>query len=277
MRIVREREDLARAYATCQAEAGAAFGSSELYLEKFVEEARHVEIQVLGDKNGMRLHLGERDCTVQRRHQKLLEESPAPALAPETRAGLYKAALAVANAVNYMSAGTVEFLVDRNEQFYFIEMNTRIQVEHPVTEMITGIDIVREQIRIATGEALGYRQNTVRFTGHAIECRINAEDPEHFVPCPGRVTAWIAPGGPGVRVDSHLMVGYVVPPHYDSLIAKIIVHANDRAAAIARMHRALSETVVEGVKTTIPYHLKLLADPAFVAGESTLAQLEQNL
>jgi acetyl-CoA carboxylase biotin carboxylase subunit len=277
MRIVREREGLARAYATCQAEAGAAFGSSELYLEKFVEEARHVEIQVLGDKNGMRVHLGERDCTVQRRHQKLLEESPAPALAPETRAGLYKAALAVANAVNYMSAGTVEFLVDRNEQFYFIEMNTRIQVEHPVTEMITGIDLVREQIRIATGEALGYRQNAVRFTGHAIECRINAEDPEHFVPCPGRVTAWIAPGGPGVRVDSHLMAGYVVPPHYDSLIAKIIVHANDRSSAIARMHRALSETVVEGVKTTIPYHLKLLADPAFVAGESTLARLEQTL
>ena len=277
MRIVREREGLARAYATCQAEAGAAFGSSELYLEKFVEEARHVEIQVLGDKNGMRVHLGERDCTVQRRHQKLLEESPAPALASETRAGLYKAALAVANAVNYMSAGTVEFLVDRNEQFYFIEMNTRIQVEHPVTEMITGIDLVREQIRIATGEALGYRQNAVRFTGHAIECRINAEDPEHFVPSPGRVTAWVAPGGPGVRVDSHLMAGYVVPPYYDSLIAKIIVHANDRGAAIARMHRALSETVVEGVKTTIPYHLKLLADPAFVAGESTLARLEQTL
>jgi acetyl-CoA carboxylase biotin carboxylase subunit len=277
MRIVREREGLARAYATCQAEAGAAFGSSELYLEKFVEEARHVEIQVLGDKNGMRVHLGERDCTVQRRHQKLLEESPAPALAPETRAGLYKAALAVANAVNYMSAGTVEFLVDRNEQYYFIEMNTRIQVEHPVTEMITGIDLVREQIRIATGEALGYRQNAVRFTGHAIECRINAEDPEHFVPSPGRVTAWVAPGGPGVRVDSHLMAGYVVPPYYDSLIAKIIVHANDRGAAIARMQRALSETVVEGVKTTIPNHHKLLADPAFVAGESTLARLEQTL
>ncbi|HJV56839.1 MAG TPA: acetyl-CoA carboxylase biotin carboxylase subunit, partial [Methylomirabilota bacterium] len=270
-------EGLARAYATCQAEAGAAFGSSELYLEKFVEEARHVEVQVLGDKNGMRLHLGERDCSVQRRHQKLLEESPAPSLAPETRAGLYKAALAVANSVNYVSAGTVEFLVDRNEQFYFIEMNTRIQVEHPVTEMVTGIDIVREQIRIASGEALGYRQSAVRFTGHAIECRINAEDPEHFVPSPGRVTTWIAPGGPGVRVDSHLMAGYVVPPHYDSLIAKIIVHANDRGEAIARMQRALSETVVEGVKTTIPYHLKLLADPAFVAGESTLARLEQNL
>ncbi|HEX7216739.1 MAG TPA: acetyl-CoA carboxylase biotin carboxylase subunit [Methylomirabilota bacterium] len=277
MRIVREREDLARAYATCQAEAGAAFGSSDLYLEKYVEDARHVEVQVLGDKSGMRLHLGERDCSVQRRHQKLLEESPAPALPPDTRTGLYKAALAVANAVNYVSAGTVEFLVDREGNFYFIEMNTRIQVEHPVTEMVTGLDIVREQIRIATGEPLGYKQSAVRFAGHSIECRINAEDPEHFVPSPGRITAWVAPGGPGVRVDSHLMPGYVVPPHYDSLIAKIIVHAHDRAEAIARMHRALSEIVIEGVKTTIPYHLKLLADPTFVAGESTLARLEQNL
>jgi acetyl-CoA carboxylase biotin carboxylase subunit len=277
MRIVREREDLARAYATCQAEAGAAFGSSDLYLEKYVEDARHVEVQVLGDKSGMRLHLGERDCSVQRRHQKLLEESPAPALPPDTRTGLYKAALAVANAVNYVSAGTVEFLVDREGNFYFIEMNTRIQVEHPVTEMVTGLDIVREQIRIATGEPLGYKQSAVRFAGHAIECRINAEDPEHFVPSPGRISAWLAPGGPGVRVDSHLMAGYVVPPYYDSLIAKIIVHAHDRSEAIARMHRALSEIVIEGVKTTIPYHLKLLADPTFVAGESTLARLEQNL
>jgi acetyl-CoA carboxylase biotin carboxylase subunit len=277
MRIVREREDLARAYATCQAESGAAFGSSDLYLEKYVEDARHVEVQVLGDKSGMRLHLGERDCSVQRRHQKLLEESPAPALPPDTRTGLYKAALAVANAVNYVSAGTVEFLVDREGNFYFIEMNTRIQVEHPVTEMVTGLDIVREQIRIATGEPLGYKQSAVRFAGHSIECRINAEDPDHFVPSPGRISAWLAPGGPGVRVDSHLMAGYVVPPHYDSLIAKIIVHAHDRAEAIARMHRALSEIVIEGVKTTIPYHLKLLADPTFVAGESTLARLEQNL
>jgi acetyl-CoA carboxylase biotin carboxylase subunit len=183
----------------------------------------------------------------------------------------------VANAVNYVSAGTVEFLVDREGNFYFIEMNTRIQVEHPVTEMVTGLDIVREQIRVATGEPIGYRQSAVRFAGHSIECRINAEDPEHFVPSPGRITAWVAPGGPGVRVDSHLMPGYVVPPHYDSLIAKIIVHAHDRPEAIARMHRALSEIVIEGVKTTIPYHLKLLADPTFVAGESTLARLEQNL
>ena len=277
MRIVREREALARAFATCQSEAGAAFGSSELYLEKFVDEARHVEVQVLGDRSGIRVHLGERDCSVQRRHQKLLEEAPAPAISGATRAGLYKAALAVANAVNYVSAGTVEFLVDRAGRFYFIEMNTRIQVEHPVTEMLTGIDLVREQIRIAAGEPLGYKQSAVRFTGHAIECRVNAEDPEHFVPSPGRLTVWVPPGGPSVRVDSHMMAGYMVPPHYDSLIAKIVVHGRDRAEAIARMQRALAETIVEGVKTTIPYHAKLLADPAFLSGEFTLPRLEQTL
>ena len=274
MRIVRARDMLAQAFATCQAEAAQAFGSSELYLEKFVEEARHVEVQVLGDRNGIRVHLGERDCSVQRRHQKLLEESPASAISEETRAGLYKAALTVANSVNYVSAGTVEFLVARNGTFYFIEMNTRIQVEHPVTEMVTGIDIVREQIRIASGEPLGYRQRAITVRGHAIECRINAEDPEHFVPSPGTVTTWLPPGGYGVRVDSHLMPGAVVPPYYDSLIAKIIVHGRDRAEAIARMQRALAETHVEGVKTTIPYHQKLLADPAFLSGEHTLPRLE---
>ena len=277
MRIVRARDMLARAFATCQAEAAQAFGSSELYLEKFVEEARHVEVQVLGDRNGIRVHLGERDCSVQRRHQKLLEESPASAISEETRAGLYKAALTVANSVNYVSAGTVEFLVARNGTFYFIEMNTRIQVEHPVTEMVTGIDIVREQIRIASGEPLGYRQRAITVRGHAIECRINAEDSEHFIPSPGTVTAWLPPGGYGVRVDSHLMPGAVVPPYYDSLIAKIIVHGRDRAEAIARMQRALAETHVEGVKTTIPYHQKLLADPAFLSGEHTLPRLEVGL
>jgi acetyl-CoA carboxylase, biotin carboxylase subunit len=274
MRIVRARDMLAQAFATCQAEAAQAFGSSELYLEKFVEEARHVEVQVLGDKNGIRVHLGERDCSVQRRHQKLLEESPASAISEETRAGLYKAALAVANSVNYVSAGTVEFLVARDGTFYFIEMNTRIQVEHPITEMVTGVDLVREQIRVASGEALGYKQGAIAVRGHAIECRINAEDPEHFVPSPGTVTAWLPPGGYGVRVDSHLMPGAVVPPYYDSLIAKIIVHGRDRAEAISRMQRALAETVVEGVKTTIPYHQKLLADPAFLSGEHTLPRLE---
>jgi acetyl-CoA carboxylase, biotin carboxylase subunit len=274
MRIVRARDMLAQAFATCQAEAAQAFGSSELYLEKFVEEARHVEVQVLGDRNGIRVHLGERDCSVQRRHQKLLEESPACAISDETRAGLYKAALTVAHAVNYVSAGTVEFLVASDGSFYFIEMNTRIQVEHPVTEMLTGIDIVREQVRIASGEPLGYKQKDVEFRGHSIECRINAEDPEHFIPSPGTVTAWHAPGGPGVRVDSHMMAGAVVTPFYDSLIAKIIVHGRDRAEAISRMYRALTETVVEGVKTTIPYHLKLLADPAFLSGDHTLPRLE---
>jgi acetyl-CoA carboxylase, biotin carboxylase subunit len=274
MRIVRARDMLAQAFATCQAEAAQAFGSSELYLEKFIEEARHVEVQVLGDKNGIRVHLGERDCSVQRRHQKLLEESPASAISEETRAGLYKAALAVANSVNYVSAGTVEFLVARDGTFYFIEMNTRIQVEHPITEMVTGIDLVREQIRVASGEPLGYKQAAITLRGHAIECRINAEDPEHFVPSPGTVTAWLPPGGYGVRVDSHLMPGAIVPPYYDSLIAKIIVHGRDRAEAISRMQRALAETLVEGVKTTIPYHQKLLADPAFLSGEHTLPRLE---
>jgi acetyl-CoA carboxylase biotin carboxylase subunit len=266
MRIVRERGAAAQAFAACQAEAAAAFGSSEIYCEKYIEEARHVEVQVLGDRNGMRVHLGERDCSVQRRHQKLIEESPAPALPAETRAGLHRTALMAAAAVNYVSAGTVEFLVDATGRFYFIEMNTRIQVEHPVTEAITGLDLIREQIRIAAGDPLGYRQDAVRFEGHAIECRVNAEDPETFTPSAGRVTAWVPPGGPGVRVDSHMMAAYFVPPFYDSLLGKIIVHARERGEAIERMRRALTETVVEGVKTTIPFHLKILSDPAFVKG-----------
>jgi acetyl-CoA carboxylase biotin carboxylase subunit len=271
MRIVRDRGAAAQAFAACQAEAGAAFGSSEIYCEKYLEQARHVEVQVLGDRNGIRVHLGERDCSVQRRHQKLIEESPAPSISPETRAGLHRAALIVAAAVNYVSAGTVEFLVDAEGRFYFIEMNTRIQVEHPVTEMVTGIDLVREQIRIAAGESLGYRQDAVRFEGHAIECRINAEDPETFAPSAGRVTAWVPPGGYKVRVDSHLMAPYAVPPFYDSLLAKVIVHGRDRAEAIARMRRALVETFIAGVKTTIPYHLKMLAEPAFLEGRITTA------
>ena len=271
MRIVRSRDEAAQAFAACQAEAGAAFGSSEIYCEKFVERARHVEVQVLGDRNGMRVHLGERDCSVQRRHQKLIEESPAPLLPAETRAGLHKAGLLAAAAVNYFSAGTVEFLVDAQGRFYFIEMNTRIQVEHPVTEMITGIDLIREQIRIAAGESLGYRQEAIRFEGHAIECRVNAEDPDTFAPSAGRVTGWVPPGGFGVRVDSHLMAPYAVPPFYDSLLGKIIVHARDRDEAIARMRRAMAETIVEGVKTTIPFHLRLLAHPAFVQGRFTSA------
>ncbi len=271
MRIVREAETAAQAFAACQSEAGAAFGSSEIYCEKLIENVRHVEVQVLGDRSGIRVHLGERDCSVQRRHQKLLEESPAFGLSAETRAGLHRAALVAAAAVNYVSAGTVEFLVDEAERFYFIEMNTRIQVEHPVTEVLTGIDLVREQIRIAAGESLGFRQDAIRFDGHAMECRINAEDPETFAPSAGRVTAWVPPGGFGVRVDSHLMAPYAVPPFYDSLLAKIIVHGGDRAEAIDRMRRALAETVIEGVKTTIPFQLKVLSDPAFVSGRFTSA------
>src|ERR671937_793022 len=269
MRIVRERTGAAQAFAACQSEAAAAFGSSEIYCEKFIENARHVEVQVLGDRSGMRVHLGERDCSVQRRYQKLLEESPAPALSAETRSGLHRAALMAAAAVNYVSTGTVEFLVDGEGHYYFIEMNTRIQVEHPVTELLTGIDLVREQIRIAAGEPLGYRQDAVRFSGHAIECRVNAEDPETFAPSAGRVTAWLPPGGFGVRVDSHLMAPYSVPPFYDSLVAKVVVHGRDRAEAIARMRRALKETVVEGVKTTIPFHRRVLSDPAFIEGRFT--------
>src|SRR5438034_1096190 len=258
-----------------KAEAGSAFGSQEIYCEKFVERARHVEVQVLGDKNGIRVHLGERECSVQRRHQKLLEESPAPNLGAETRAGLHRAALTVAAAVNYMSAGTVEFIVDAEGRHYFIEMNTRIQVEHPVTEMVTGIDLVREQIRIADGEGLGYRQDAVRFEGHAIECRINAEDPETFAPSAGRITAWGPPGGFNVRVDSHLMAPYPVPPFYDSLLAKVIVRGANRAEAIGRMRRALAETIVEGVKTSIPFHLKVLNDPAFLEGRFTSVDTER--
>src|SRR5919204_260573 len=269
MRIVRSRDEASQAFAACQAEAGAAFGSSEIYCEKYVERARHVEVQVLGDRNGMRVHLGERDCSVQRRHQKLIEESPAPSLPAETRAGLHRAALLAAAAVNYVSAGTVEFLVDAEGAFYFIEMNTRIQVEHPVTEMVTGVDLVQEQLRIARGDPLGYRQDAVRFDGHAIECRVNAEDPDTFVPSAGRVTAWVPPGGYGVRVDSHLMAPYSVPPFYDSLLGKIIVRGRDRTEAIERMRRALQETLIEGVKTTIPFHLKTLSDPAFIEGRFT--------
>jgi acetyl-CoA carboxylase biotin carboxylase subunit len=271
MRIVRDREAMVRAFRACQSEAAAAFGSSEIYCEKFLEEARHVEVQVLGDHHGIRVHLGERDCSVQRRHQKLIEEAPAPNLPPETRAGLHRAALAAAGAVNYVNAGTVEFLVDPAGAHYFIEMNTRVQVEHPVTEMITGIDVVREQIRIAAGEPLGYRQDAVRFEGHAIECRVNAEDPETFAPSAGRVTAWIPPGGFGVRVDSHLFAPSVVPPFYDSLVAKVIARGRDRGDALERMRRALAETIVEGVKTSIPFLQKVLGDPAFVEGRFTSA------
>ncbi len=258
----------------CQSEAGAAFGSSEVYCEKYIQNARHVEVQVLGDRNGMRVHLGERDCSVQRRHQKLIEESPAPLLtdadarrpAARPRSPWPRPSTTSARArSSSWSTKTVSF--------YFIEMNTRIQVEHPVTEMITGIDLVREQIRIAIGEPLGYRQDAIRFDGHAMECRVNAEDPETFAPSAGRVTMWVPPGGFNVRVDSHLMAPYAVPPFYDSLLAKIIVRGASREEAIDRMRRALRETVLEGVKTSIPFHLRVLDDPAFQEGRVSKVDL----
>jgi acetyl-CoA carboxylase biotin carboxylase subunit len=270
MRPARNPAELERAYATASTEAKAAFGDASLYMEKYLARPRHVEIQILADGHGNCIHLGERDCSVQRRHQKLIEEAPSPAVTPELRERMGAAAVKLAREVDYRSAGTVEFLLDEDGSFYFMEMNTRIQVEHPVTELLTGVDLVQEQLRVASGEALDVRQEDIRFNGHAIECRVNAEDPtRNFMPTPGRITDFHAPGGFGVRVDSHLYTGYAVPPYYDSLLAKIIVHGRDRTEAIARMVRALEESVFEGVSTSIPFHLAVLAHPEFREGRVT--------
>jgi acetyl-CoA carboxylase biotin carboxylase subunit len=277
IRIVWDADALAAAVRTCQSEAAAAFGSSEIYLEKYVEGARHVEVQILADGRGHTIHLGERDCSIQRRHQKLLEETPCPVMTPAVRGELTAAALRLCRAAGYESAGTVEFLLDRSGRFYFLEVNTRIQVEHPVTEMVTGVDLVRAQILIAAGEPLGLRLEDVRFQGHAVECRVTAEDPLSFTPSPGRITAYVAPGGPGVRVDSHGFAGYTVPPYYDSLVAKVITHGADRAEALGRMRRAVTEFIVEGIKTTLPLHARLLADPRFTAGDYSTTFLESGL
>jgi len=277
IRVVWDPDSLATSVRTCQSEAAAAFGSSEIYLERYVEGARHVEVQVLADSRGHTIHLGERDCSIQRRHQKLLEETPCPGLTDATRQELTAAAIRLCRAAGYESAGTVEFLLDRQNRFYFLEVNTRIQVEHPVTEMVTGVDLVRAQIQIAAGEPLELRQEDVVFRGHAIECRVTAEDPVTFTPSPGRVTAYIAPGGPNVRVDSHCFTGYTVPPYYDSLVAKVIAHGVDRADALARMRRAVSEFVVEGIRTTLPLHARLLADPRVIAGDYSTTFLEAGL
>ena len=266
MRMVMRLEQLEAAFEMARAEAEASFNNGDLYIEKAIIEPRHVEIQILGDGNGHCIHLGERDCSTQRRHQKLIEESPSPAVDAKLRARMGQVAASAAAAVNYSSAGTMEFLVDRDGNFYFMEMNTRIQVEHPVTEMVTGMDLVKEQLRVAQGHPLP-RQEEIRFSGHAIECRINAEDPARsFMPSPGRITALNIPGGPGIRVDTHVYQGYSIPPFYDSLIAKLIAHGRDREEAIARMRRALDEFVVEGVKTTIPFHKSVLESEAFVSG-----------
>ena len=268
MRVVRSEGEMAGALRTAQAEARAAFKSNDIYVEKLVEKARHVEVQILGDHSGNVVHLGERDCSAQRRYQKLLEESPASGLSSKTRRRIWDAGVKCARAVNYHSAGTVEFLVAPSGDFYFLEMNTRIQVEHPVTEMVTGIDLIAEQIRVAAGEKLRFRQKDLRFSGHAIECRINAEDPTNgFSPCAGTMEAFHPAGGLGVRVDTHGYTDYKIPPHYDSLIAKLIVHASTREEAIGRMRRALDEFIIEGVKTTIPFHQKLLNHPTFLEGD----------
>lgn len=268
MRIVQNDDDMAKMLPLAQNEAGAAFGNPEVYIEKYLEEPRHVEFQIMADKHGNVIHLGERDCSIQRRHQKLLEESPSTALNTELRDKMGAAAVKAAKALEYDSAGTIEFLVDINHDFYFMEVNTRIQVEHPVTEMVCGIDIIKEQIRIAAGEKLDLRQADVRFDGHAIEFRINAEDPANdFLPRAGTVTLYVPPGGPGVRVDSHLYSGYTVPPYYDSLLAKLIVWGKDREEAIARGKRALGEFVITGLPTTIPFHELVLDNAWFKRGD----------
>ncbi len=277
MRVVTASEALESALAMAAAEAAAAFGDAAVYLERFLPDPRHVEIQILVDGNGHGIHLGERDCSIQRRHQKLLEEAPSPALTDSMRQAMGRAALSVAQAAGYRNAGTVEFLVDERGDFFFMEMNTRIQVEHPVTEMVTGLDLVKTQIRIAAGEPLSITQGDVRLSGHSLECRINAEDPDRFLPSPGRVTNYRPPGGPGVRVDSHAYIGYVIPPFYDSLLGKVIVHGRDREEAIARMQRSLDEMVVQGVKTTIPFHQKVLRHSDFLAGRTSTRFLERLL
>ncbi|HEY5973791.1 MAG TPA: acetyl-CoA carboxylase biotin carboxylase subunit [Geobacteraceae bacterium] len=275
MKIVHSPAALPNAFATARAEAQAGFGNPEVYIEKYCEQPRHVEIQILGDKHGNVIHLGERDCSIQRRHQKIIEEAPSTVSTPKMRKAMGDAAVRAAAAVGYSSAGTVEFLVDKHNNFYFMEMNTRVQVEHPVTEMVTGIDIVREQIRIAYGEKLRYKQSDIKLNGHAIECRINAEDPVKFTPCPGKITSYHTPGGLGVRVDSFVYDGYTVVPHYDSLIAKLIVHAETREDAIRRMARALDEYIVEGIKTTIPFHKRIMANKDFIEGNIDTSFLER--
>jgi acetyl-CoA carboxylase biotin carboxylase subunit len=277
MRVAHNDISLVASMATARAEAEAAFGDSSVYLEKYLENPRHVEIQILGDRQGNVVHLGERDCSVQRRHQKVIEEGPSPGVAQDVRSKMGRAAVKLAKQVGYHGAGTVEFLFD-GKKFYFIEVNARIQVEHPVTELITGIDLVKEQIRLAAGEPLGRKQQQIRPRGHAIECRINAEDPDrNFAPSPGDVTVYEVPGGPGVRVDSHVTAGYRVPPQYDSMIGKLLVHADTREEAIARMRRALDEYRIEGVTTNLSLHRRILRNAYFERGEYTTRFLDELL
>ena len=278
MRLVRNESELTRLFRAAQGEAEAAFGNAGVYLEKFIERPRHIEFQILADSHGNAIHLGERDCSIQRRHQKLLEEAPSAVLTPRLRAKMGDAAVKAAKSINYVGAGTVEFLVDKSGNFYFMEMNTRIQVEHPVTEMVTGLDLIAEQIRVAQGEKLSLNQKQVQLKGHAIECRINAEDPDHnFRPHPGRISAYLPPGGPGVRMDSHVYTDYEIPPYYDSLIGKLIVWGENRETAIKRMKRALRECAITGIPTTIGFHQKILETPAFLNGEIYTNFIEEHL
>ncbi len=275
MRVVRNPDDLTHAIRTAQREAEAAFGVGDVYIEKYLESPKHIEFQILGDHHGNVVHLGERECSVQRRHQKLIEESPSPVLSDKLRKKMGAAVVDAARAVQYTNAGTFEFLMDAENRFYFMEVNTRLQVEHPVTEFVTGVDIVKEQIRIAAGERLSFKQSDVVFTGHSIECRINAEDPVSFRPSPGLIRTFQLSTGPGVRVDTAAHADCTIPPYYDSLIAKVIVYGRDRAEAIARMKRTLEMSVIEGIQTTIPLHLRILADPEFVAGKMTTHFMER--
>lgn len=276
MRIVHDEKDLIPLYQMAQKEALAAFGNGDLYIEKYITEMRHIEVQILADDKGEIVHLGERDCSIQRRHQKLIEEAPFTFSNTKFRKKLGETAIKAAKALRYRNAGTIEFIVDKKGNIYFMEVNTRIQVEHPVTEMITGIDIIKEQIKLAAGLPLSFKQKDIKFSGHSIECRINAEDPENFLPSPGRITLFIIPGGPGVRVDTAIYSGWVLPPHYDSLIAKLIVHGKDRKDAITKLRRALNEFIIEGIKTTIPFHLKIIDNPDFLSGNFNTGFLEKN-
>jgi acetyl-CoA carboxylase, biotin carboxylase subunit len=275
MRVVQAPDDLPPALKMAQREAEAAFGVGDVYLEKYVLAPRHIEFQVLGDHHGSVVHLGERECSIQRRHQKLIEESPSVALTDKMRRKMGSLVVDAARAVQYTNAGTFEFLLDRDGRLYFMEVNTRLQVEHPVTEMVTGVDIVKEQIRIAAGERLSFKQSEVTFNGHAMECRVNAEDPETFRPSPGVIQAFSVPGGPGVRIDTAAHTDCTIPPFYDSMIAKVIAHGRDRQEAMARMRRTLEMTVIEGIKTSIPLHLKILGDPDFQAGRISTAFMDR--
>jgi len=276
MRVCHNDVRLISAFLTAQREAEAAFGNPDVYIEKYIERPRHIEIQVLGDTRGHIVHLGERDCTIQRRHQKLIEETPSPVLDAKLRKKMGDAAVKCAKAIGYVNAGTVEFLLDDDNSFYFMEMNTRIQVEHPITEMVTGIDLVKEQIRIASGEMITYKQDDIKFNGCAIECRINAEDPDNdFMPCPGKIGVFNAPGGRGVRLDTHAYQGYEISPYYDSMIGKLIVHGKNRAEAISIAKRALDEFVIEPIKTTISFHTRVMNNPAFLRGRFSTDFIER--